>query len=221
VPPARTLTLSELAQQLGVTTRAVERYVKDGLPCTKGGPGRPTRFNLEESQRWMQRSGRTGQRGRPTAARRAAARERAEDAQDAPAAPPRPPAATQEQPEDAGGEPADAEPPPDVLDVLPQDLEKLSAQEIDRRTAIAQLRKIHWQARQARALALETEGRLVDRDEIARQRVERIQAVRARHEVVPSRLGWKLVGKTKPEIEELLAAEMAAIGEEFAKEPSA
>jgi hypothetical protein len=161
----------------------------------------------------MARNGRTARQGRPSVGQRAAMRERAGG--DAPAPAPVPP----EEDEAQAGEGADDEPPGDALDELLEDLADLSAAEIERRTAIATAAKTTWQARQARALALETEGRLVDRDEIARQRVERIQAVRARHEVVPSRLAWKLVGKSKEEVERLLAEEMAAIGEEFAKEP--
>jgi excisionase family DNA binding protein len=54
VAPDRYLTRDEVARHLGVSTKTIDRMLRDGLPCHRFGR-RLVRLRLGEVETWLQR----------------------------------------------------------------------------------------------------------------------------------------------------------------------
>lgn len=61
----RNLTTSELCDELSISQTTLKRYIREGMPHTKSGPGRGNLFDPAECAAWMQSNSLTGEPGRP------------------------------------------------------------------------------------------------------------------------------------------------------------
>ena len=192
----------QAARALEVDRGTLTSWRKRGLPTTPGPRGAHL-VDVDEARAWAASVGLSGTQGRPLGG--------SCDLPPADAAP----VVQQAAPAGPAGPVVSTE---DVERQVRERVAREVAQQVQAQLKSAELRKKTAEA-EARELAnAGKKGRLVDRADVERQQVGAILTVKRALEVVPAKLAARLVGRTREEIHEELAAEVDSLCRMFAEE---
>lgn len=188
---SKTYTAAELAPKIGVSRAVVDKWAREGCPFVKPKKG-PRRFDLDAVQAWRDENGRDGKVGRPSRLSRLKAKTKP-----------------------THGRPGSKGPPKDTPPEITDDVDALLKKE-----ALSKAKKAWWDAKKVQVQTLREQGKLVEREEVERGRLERIHATAAVMEALPDRWARRFVNVDEATAESLLRDLFAEVRAEFAKEPS-